>query len=325
MTAPSRVDIVIPLFDKASVIGRAVASVLAQTMTEWRLVVVDDGSTDGWTLSVDDPRISVVSQANAGPGAARNAGVALGTSPLLAFLDADDVWEPDYLAVTLSLLDRDDEVGAVCTAWSGPRRSPTTAAASIEPIEWTWSEELPPAELKSRVDSLHTSATVVRRALFEEYGGFFENGVTYGEDSYLWLAIAMTRRVVLIPRELVRFTVEHSTLSSGRASAYPIPPLLASPARFLSNLDPSRQAYMRRYLGHYARFVVTRSVREGRDDQARALLSSDIPRGLGLRRVDVWALHVARALVAGKQVAKRFIAPLRSRAGRVPEGGRRVL
>lgn len=305
-------DIVIPLYNQAAVIDRAVRSVTSQTVGDWRVFVVDDGSQDGWSSAIEDPRLQVYRQSNRGPGAARNAGAALGAAPVIAFLDADDEWEPSYLAEALAVLNAQPEVDAVSVAWSGPRLAPVADDAPSV-VTWSWSSSTKPAELKARVDAMHTSATIVRRAVFERFGGFYEHGCTYGEDSYLWLAVALTGQIARVSTPLVRFNVDFSTLSVGRATAYPLSPLLTDPGTFRANVGWRWDAYMRHYLRHYAQFALTRSVREGAARQATEFLRSGLPAQLGLDRRDLFALYLACAGAAAKQVAKRVLGITRRR------------
>jgi glycosyltransferase involved in cell wall biosynthesis len=97
------VSVVIPAHDAERYLGAAIESVLAQRPASMEILVVDDGSTDG-TVDVAEsfaPRVSVHSQPAAGPGAARNAGVALTRGRYIAFLDADDMWAPGKLGIQL--------------------------------------------------------------------------------------------------------------------------------------------------------------------------------------------------------------------------------
>src|SRR5690348_17042411 len=103
MTAPP-VSIVIPTYNRAHLLPRAVASVQAQTCADWELIVVDDGSTDSTIADVTamagaDPRIRLaVNTGRRGPAGARNAGIAVARAPWVAFLDSDDSWGPGKLA-----------------------------------------------------------------------------------------------------------------------------------------------------------------------------------------------------------------------------------
>jgi glycosyltransferase involved in cell wall biosynthesis len=94
------VSCIMPVYNGEKYIGEAIDSVLAQRGAPSELIVVDDGSTDGTAQVVHTfgERVRCLKQENAGPTVARNAGLALATGDLLAFIDADDVWEPDRLA-----------------------------------------------------------------------------------------------------------------------------------------------------------------------------------------------------------------------------------
>ena len=90
---------IVPAYNVERYLGEALESALAQTVPPAEVIVVDDGSTDGTRAVAESfaPRVVCVPQENAGPGPARNRGAALATGDFLAFLDADDVWEPDKL------------------------------------------------------------------------------------------------------------------------------------------------------------------------------------------------------------------------------------
>src|SRR5436190_17168642 len=102
-----RVSIVLPTYNRADALARAIASVERQSFGDWELVIVDDGSTDGTAgmLRGLDARVRVVRQANAGVYAARNAGIRAGRSDLVAFLDSDDEWLPQHLELAVGFLD----------------------------------------------------------------------------------------------------------------------------------------------------------------------------------------------------------------------------
>src|SRR6185295_2750617 len=93
------ISVVVPTYNRARLVVRAVESVLAQTRPPDELIVVDDGSTDDTpaALARFGDRVRLVSQRNAGAAAARNNGLALASRPWAAFLDSDDVWVPDHL------------------------------------------------------------------------------------------------------------------------------------------------------------------------------------------------------------------------------------
>ena len=100
------VSVILPTYNRADTILRAVKSVIAQTWQDWELLIVDDGSTDGTADLVRalDPRIRVLQQQNAGVYVARNTGLQAGRGEYFAFLDSDDEWLPHFLEITVAFL-----------------------------------------------------------------------------------------------------------------------------------------------------------------------------------------------------------------------------
>ena len=94
-----RVAVVIPTYNRVRLLERALRSVLDQARVADEIIVVDDGSTDGTAEAVADLPVRLVRQANAGAAAARNRGVREASSPWVAFLDSDDLWDVAHLAV----------------------------------------------------------------------------------------------------------------------------------------------------------------------------------------------------------------------------------
>src|ERR1700742_2594037 len=111
-----RVSVVVPLYNKARFVRRTIDSILGQRFTDFEVIVVNDGSSDGGEKIVEaisDPRLRLISQPNAGPGAARNRGLAEARGEYVAFLDSDDEWLPDFLTIAVSALDAS---GAACAS-----------------------------------------------------------------------------------------------------------------------------------------------------------------------------------------------------------------
>jgi glycosyltransferase involved in cell wall biosynthesis len=112
-----RCTVILPTYNRAVTLPRAVSSVIAQNEPNFELIIIDDGSADGtraWLSTLDDPRIRVMlSRRCQGPGAARNIGIDMATAPVLAFLDSDDVYCRDRLLVPLAVFDREPDV--ICT------------------------------------------------------------------------------------------------------------------------------------------------------------------------------------------------------------------
>ena len=110
------VTVVMPCFNAAATIAASIASVQGQSITDWELFVVDDGSADNSAeivakAAAHDGRIHLVEQENAGPSVARQRGVASARASVVAFLDSDDLWHCDHLRLALEMLDADPRLG----------------------------------------------------------------------------------------------------------------------------------------------------------------------------------------------------------------------
>lgn len=116
MPASPTVSVIIPVRNGERFVEQAISSVLAQTFTRFRMVVVDDGSTDGSAgvaSGVVDPRVQVIQQYHCGAAAARNLGVRVSDGELVGFLDADDLWVKEKLEWQVAALARHPGIGMV--------------------------------------------------------------------------------------------------------------------------------------------------------------------------------------------------------------------
>src|SRR5438876_3167163 len=115
-----RISVIIPLFNKAAYVERALAAVAAQTFTDFEAIVVNDGSTDEGPQIVkafSDARVRIIDQDNLGPGAARNRGIAEARGEFVAFLDADDEWLTEYLSESVRLLDENKQAATITSGY----------------------------------------------------------------------------------------------------------------------------------------------------------------------------------------------------------------
>ena len=189
------VSVVIPLYNKRPHIARAFESVLAQNVQDFEVVVVDDASTDGGAEMVrgkDDARIRLIQQPHGGAAAARNRGIAEARSELIAFLDADDAWEPLFMKTILRLRAAFPSAGAYATAYRMRDRGDRVELKSYPGVpEAPW-EGLVPDYFSSvrRTNLIWTSAVAVPKHIFSTVGGFPESAVR-GEDIDMWFRIAV--------------------------------------------------------------------------------------------------------------------------------------
>lgn len=205
------VSIIMPLYNKASQVLNTIESVKAQTVTNWELIVVDDGSTDGGAALVDelqDFRIRVVRQVNAGVSVARNNGINCANSELIAFLDADDIWRPKFLKSILNLV-----VDFPDAQWyaTGYEIQPLGSASYISRLRGKECFQrgllVDYFEKAARSDPpVFTSATCVQRSAICSIGGFPE-GIANGEDLVTWARLAVRYPLAYDTRPFVLYCV----------------------------------------------------------------------------------------------------------------------
>lgn len=175
------ISVVIPLFNKEATIERSLRSVLAQTFQDFEILVVNDGSTDGGSqLVAGNPRVRLVNQPNAGVAAARNRGIAEARGEIVAFLDADDEWLPEFLATVDGLAAARPEAGMFGTSYLYESRPAVLSDATMPDYFRVATESAPP---------INASAVAVRKAALAAVGGF-PVGVKSGEDLLTWARLA---------------------------------------------------------------------------------------------------------------------------------------
>jgi glycosyltransferase involved in cell wall biosynthesis len=182
------VSIVIPTYNHAPMLQRALATVIEQTYQNWNAIVVNNYSTDN-TLEVvatfNDPRIQCVNFRNNGViGASRNEGIALATGKYVAFLDSDDTWFPTKLEKCVEILESGSDL--VCHAEYWIDESGKSRLVAYGP-----SEAATHHNLIYKGNRISTSATVVRTALLKEVHGFDVSPELISTEDYdLWIRLA---------------------------------------------------------------------------------------------------------------------------------------
>ena len=205
-------SVIIPLYNKAPYIRKALESVLAQTYADYELIIIDDGSTDGSAeiaeAILQDPASRLIAssphrlirQANSGVSAARNNGVAQASGDYIAFLDADDWWKPTYLERMAQLIEDYPEVGLYASNYVYYKPGKTHVALNIP----TGYINYPKAYSESNAMPIWTGAAMISRKVFDEMGGF-PLGIKLGEDFLLWAKTAMHYPVVFCEEPLAYY------------------------------------------------------------------------------------------------------------------------
>lgn len=207
-----RFSVIIPLYNKRAEIGDTLRSALAQTCRPIEIVVVDDGSTDrsgDVVRAFDSPLIKLVTQPNGGECAARNRAIAESTGDMIALLDADDCWEPQFLERIAALATDFPDCGIYCSAFNIV--SPTGRVAGNTPSYRGVVENFFRQSMTKYV--VIPSASVIPRRVIDKVGGF-PVGMRLGGDQYMWLKIASQYRVCFTPERLVNYSMVASNRSA---------------------------------------------------------------------------------------------------------------
>jgi glycosyltransferase involved in cell wall biosynthesis len=220
MTSEPLVSVIIPTYNRAALINRAIDSARAQTYTNIEVIVVDDGSTDDTPnrLQQYGDGIRVVRQANTGPAAARNKGIALARGEYVAFLDSDDYWLPDKLARQIGALEKAGAAVPCCLCnctvlYPDGSKTSTFKIADIIPDypDGLWLN--PEAVLSTRF-VLFNQAAAIRRKALQRVGGFDEK-LRLLEDYDLGLRLALEGPWTIIRDEMVVYNhASHGSLAS---------------------------------------------------------------------------------------------------------------
>ncbi|MBI4341884.1 MAG: glycosyltransferase family 2 protein [Candidatus Omnitrophica bacterium] len=209
------VSAIIPTYNRAAFLKEAMASIQAQTFTDWELIVVDDGSTDATREVVQavqrrDPRVRYLFQSNRGGAEARNAALERASGSLVAFLDDDDTWLPEKLARQVAVMTHAPErVGLVaCGAY------PIAASGECLEAEWPDFGGLPPLKVLLRVGCVirSLSGVMVRRSCVERVGRL--NAAYRVTNDYEWyLRLARIYDFLIMPEPLYQYRYHPGNIS----------------------------------------------------------------------------------------------------------------
>jgi glycosyltransferase involved in cell wall biosynthesis len=202
-------SIILPTYNRAYVLWRALESVVAQTETRWELIVVDDGSTDGTARLLEefrDDRIRSVKTSNRGPSAARNRGLEIARAPYVAYLDSDNTWHANFLEVMGRAVSEDDGAvlwycGQNTTVWERSADGVwSLIARKAEPRRQYAARDV------WRLQSADTNCIVHRRAVLERVCGWDEDCRWIEDlDFFLRVFLAYPGQVRWVPHVLVEY------------------------------------------------------------------------------------------------------------------------
>ncbi len=193
------ISVIIPSYNRAAVLPRALDSVLGQTVLPEEIIVVDDGSTDTTPaiLAENYSQVSLISQSNQGVSAARNAGITAAKGNWIALLDSDDAWLPTKLEQQIQAISAKPDC-LICHTdeiWirNGKRVNPMQKHA--KPDGWIYQDSLP-------LCCVSPSSILIHRSLFDQVG-LFDESLPACEDYDLWLRLFSKHPVLLVKAALL--------------------------------------------------------------------------------------------------------------------------
>jgi glycosyltransferase involved in cell wall biosynthesis len=227
-TEKHKIAVVMPLYNKADEVTRAIDSVLKQTVSDFKLIVVNDGSTDKGpeiVRNINDSRVRIIDQGNAGVSAARNRGISEAQSDLIAFLDADDEWEVSFLETILNLKKKFPTCKVFATNYLYREVNGTFRLPIIRGLPPHFFEGVLDNYFNVAIKSdppIWTSAVAVTKEAIRSIG-MFPVGVTSGEDLLTWAKLA------------VKYNIAYTTKT---CSIFYVPnDIFDRPGRFKDNND----------------------------------------------------------------------------------------
>ena len=216
------VSVVVPTFNRISYLKSALASVFEQTLSDWELLIIDDGSTDGtadYVSGLTDQRVQFLTIDHCGlPAKVRNVGIANACGQYVAFLDSDDLWVPDKLERQTDLLARQKTAQWSYTHFTridGTGRPLSDAAIKQwQPYSGSILNKL------ITIDAIIAMPTVLVETQLLEQAGHFDPQLKYCEDYDLWFRLADYGEALAIPERLSYVRVTPDSYSRDRHAVH---------------------------------------------------------------------------------------------------------
>lgn len=301
-TAPA-ISVVIPLYNKAAYIARTLDSVAAQTFTDFEVVVVDDGSSDGSAdivAAYPDPRIRLIRQENGGQSVATNNAIRAARGDLIALLDGDDEWLPEHLE-DLALLRREyPDAGLLVTGYRRLERGGLYAEVCADPalLGGTKGEVIDCFDAGIYGPVIWTGAVAIPSRVFDEAGLFLE-GELRAQDIEMWARLMLRYPAAFHTRISALYHCEAAGRGMNMGMAW-YPPFVRTADALLSAAErtPAALGHIRDYKHQQLLSYVARCASRGdRTEALRALREDMTPEGAH-RRIIAFCRVALRLLPA---------------------------
>lgn len=260
------ISVVIPLYNKENQIAATLQSVLQQTFQDFEVVVVNDGSTDGSVAAaeaVQDSRIRIIHQENAGVSAARNRGITEAKYELIAFLDADDRWKPEYLQTQYELTQKYPECSVFACNYEFVHADGSIRPTIIRKLPFEGQDGILSNYFEVASCShppICSISIMVRKSALLAIGGF-PVGITNGEDLLTWAALACQFKIAYSSKVIACYNLGDKHGANSIPVNIPPGDAVGRKMRLMSTEFP--MPYFREYISRWYRIRANLFLRAG--------------------------------------------------------------
>lgn len=247
-------SIIIPLYNKENHIEQTLKSVMSQTFNDFEIVIINDGSTDNSVLKVkqfEDDRIKLFSKENGGASSARNLGLEKASGSLIAFLDADDIWEDNHLSELHRLTVDFPECGLYASRYNTVFDNNIVYTPSFKNIDQGYRGIVSDYFESSMYFPIATSSSIaVRKEVFKQVGNF-KLYISSGQDTDMWIRVALNFKAA-ISNKVTATYLQFIKNSLSKTNILNKKLMLFNEYDEAEILNPSLKKYLDRYRKEYA-------------------------------------------------------------------------
>ncbi len=213
-------SVIVPIYNKANTVAAALESIYAQTIKDFEIVLVDDGSTDDVEKAVEpwrSDKLRLIRQENGGVSVARNTGIFHARGEYICFLDADDLWKEDHLETIHGLTEKYPEAGMFVT--SNEVIEPEGKVFRSSEALKGYGADFETDDFLGLLNStsygiINTNSVCVRRTVMDREDIRFEPGIRIGEDSDVWYRMGLKHKVAISKKETTMYRREYSSATN---------------------------------------------------------------------------------------------------------------
>ncbi|MEJ7618925.1 MAG: glycosyltransferase family A protein [Pyrinomonadaceae bacterium] len=315
------ITVIIPAYNSEKLLADALRSVTRQSLAVAEIIVVDDGSSDRTPMIAEGFGVRVLRQANAGPSAARNAGIRAAAEPWIAFLDADDVWMPEKINLQWSAVQLCPDVGMVACDYSREENGQVTLPSRYAELGQSY-RQISKTSVGEKISyfprtkkefllanlSLTPSAMLIRRDLLISVG-LFDESLRYWEDNECFLRILAQCSLALVEQPVMRRrlhgrNVSHDSLKYQLGRIAVAEKLIAYPEIYPARAGQVYAEKLLPFLVPTGRLLLD----EARMSEARALFARSLKTHFDSRALALWAVTwLGPSIFKRLHLVKRFI------------------